>query len=363
MLFKLCCLFCVTDLLAQQALDSPPLEFTRDVRTPFNREISGVEEWFTDAEYFSGGIAAADYDADGDVDFYIVGRPSDANHLYENQGDGTFREVGQTMGVDVVHWGSGPSFGDYDGDGDLDLFVGAVNGDPIYLFENRLNEQEGKFVDVTEDSLLRIKADNTVSSLFFDYDQDGFLDLFMSHWGEVPGHANDTETVWRNNGNGTFTNTSVATGIARELLEDHFDWTFTPSLSDIDNDGDPDLLMSADFGTSQVFKNRGDGTFRKVTDRNQITDQNGMGSAVADFDNDGDMDWFVTSIYDLDMEGGTKKGNRLYENNGTGHFSDVTLPTNVEDGAWGWGTCAGDFDNDGLLDSVCEKSLNNQILR
>lgn len=355
----LCCVGCTVQLFAQVIVATPPVEFTRDVRTSFDRELSGVVERFTDAEYFSGGVAAADYDGDGDVDFYIVGRPSDANHLYENQGDGTFIEIAQTMGVDVVHWGSGPSFGDYDGDGDLDLFVGAINGDPIYLFENRLNEVEGKFVDVTHQSLLTMKSDNTVSSLFYDYDRDGFLDLFVTHWGEVPGHANDTETVWRNNGDGTFTNTSLATGIALGLLEDHFDWTFTPSLADIDNDGDPDLLVAADFGTSQVLKNRGDGTFRKVTDRNQITDQNGMGSAVADFDNDGDLDWFVTSIYDLDMEGGTHRGNRMYENNGTGHFADVTLPTNVIDGAWGWGTCAGDFDNDGLQDIVQVNGWNS----
>ena len=329
-----------------------PVDFSRDTSTTFTRIVPPGYAGLTDAEHFAGGVAAADYDGDGDVDFYVVGRTSDPNHLYENLGDGRFREVGATMGLDVTHWGSGPSFGDYDGDGDLDLFVGAVRNNPIYLFENRLNERDGTFVDVTAQSQIRLESKNTVSSLFFDYDQDGHLDLFLTHWGSLPGVDKDTETVWRNNGDGTFSNVSLATGIDEAVFEPPQDWTFTPSLTDIDNDGDPDLLMTGDFETSQVLKNRGDGTFRNVTDRDQITDQFGMGSAVADFDNDGDMDWFVSSVYDPEMATGPSFGNRLYANSGNGVFTDSTRGSGVADAGWAWGSCAGDFDNDGFQDLV-----------
>ena len=147
----------------------------------------------------------------------------------------------------------------------------------------------------------------------------------MSHWGAS--QRTDTETLWRNNGDGSFTSGSIESGIAEAIIEPDqntglgIDQTFTPNLSDIDNDGDVDLLMAADFGTSQVFVNNGDGTFTKVTDRNVIVDQSGMGAAVGDYDNDGDMDWFVTSI----LQKPEFFGNRLYRNMGSAVFEDATL--------------------------------------
>ena len=124
------------------------------------------------------------------------------------------------------------------------------------------------------------------------------------------------------------------------------DRSFTPNLSDIDGDGDMDLLMASDFETSQVMVNNGDGTFLKITDRNVIIDQNGMGAAVGDYDNDGDMDWFVTSI----MQPPDLFGNRLYRNMGSGTFEDATDEAGVADGGWGWAACFADFDNDRYLD-------------
>ena len=108
--------------------------------------------------------------------------------------------------------------------------------------------------------------------------------------------------------------------------------------------------MAADFETSQVLLNNGDGTFTNVTDQDVIVDQAGMGSAVGDFDNDGDMDWFVTSIFNLDVDEGELFGNRLYRNDGNGIFSDVTDDSATRDGSWGWGACAADFDNDTRID-------------
>ena len=326
--------------------------FTRAVDAGLNqRSFGGVLSQFTDPERFSGGIAAADYDNDGDVDLYVVGGNTEPNHLYQDQGDGTYDEVAASVGLDLVHWGSGPAFGDIDGDGDLDLFIGAVEGDPISLFENRIAE-EGVFVDVTADSGIVVTALNTVGGTFFDYDYDGHQDLFLAHWGNPYEPGQDTETVWRNNGDGTFSNTSIESGISATLVEDDSDYTFSPNFADIDGDGDSDLLMSADFNDSQVFRNNGDGTFTNITDTEVIIDQAGMGGAVGDFDNDGDMDWFVTSIYNLDLASGDQYGNRYYRNDGLGVFEDHTMNSNTDDGGWGWAACAADIDNDTLLDIV-----------
>ena len=328
------------------------IRFTRVLDSGLDRSFVTRFLSIKDPERFSNGIAAADYDADGDIDLYIVGGRTQPNHLYQNQGNGTFVEVGASVGLDVSHWGSGPVFGDVDGDGDLDLFIGSGDGDPVYLFENRLDaddEPNGVFVDRTADSGITITTDNTVSAAFHDYDRDGYLDLFLAHWGAVRERGDDTETVWRNNGDFTFTSTSIETGIADVLVAGGRDWSFTPNLSDIDGDGDADLLMTSDLDNSEILVNNGDGTFTATTDSNVITDQAGMGAAVGDYDNDGDMDWFVTSIYNLDV-GGEHFGNRLYRNDGAGVFTDVTTESQVEDGGWGWGSCFADFDNDGHLD-------------
>ncbi len=326
--------------------------FTRAVDAGLNqRSFGGVLSQFTDPERFSGGIAAADYDDDGDVDLYVVGGNTEPNHLYQDQGDGTYDEVAASVGLDLVHWGSGPAFGDIDGDGDLDLFIGAVEGDPINLFENRI-DQDGMFVDITANSGIVITALNTVGGTFFDYDRDGYLDLFLTHWGNPYYQGDDTETVWRNNGDSTFTNLSIESGIAATQVENNEDYSYSPNFSDIDGDGDSDLLMSSDFNDSQVYLNNNDGTFTNITDTDVIKDQAGMGGAVGDFDNDGDMDWFVTSIYNRDQAGGDQFGNRFYRNDGTGVFEDITFETRTDDGGWGWGSCFADVDNDTLLDLI-----------
>ncbi len=301
---------------------------------------------------FASGIAAADYDADGDVDLYVVGGSDDSNRLFRNRGDGTFEDATAEAGLDVVHLGCGPAFADIDGDGDLDLFVGAVENDPYYLFENR----DGRFHDITPRSGLVLDAANTVSATFFDYDMDDDLDLFLAHWGFS--RQADTQTVWRNTGDGIFESASIESGIAGSLIIEsenyqtgevaYIDRSLTPIFSDIDADGDGDLLMAADYDTSQVFLNDGDGTFTRTTDRNVIVDQSGMGASVGDYDNDGDFDWFVTSIYE---EPGFF-GNRLYRNDGHGVFEDATEEAGVADGGWGWASCFKDFDNDGHLDIV-----------
>ncbi|MEE2784360.1 MAG: FG-GAP-like repeat-containing protein [Pseudomonadota bacterium] len=323
----------------------------RTIAAGFDNESRLVGE--TTDEWQASGVAAVDYDGDGDIDLFEVGTRTNPHSLYENQGDGTFEDIAATVGLDFTHQASGPAFADIDGDGDLDLFIGAIGQDPHYLLENR----EGTFVDVTTESGLVLTVANTYSATFADYDQDGDLDLFLGHWGSDA--QRDTETLWRNRGDGTFESYSIQSGIADTLLGitpgqgivADTDYSFTPNLSDIDGDGDLDLLMASDFKTSRVYLNNGDGTFTYATDPNVIDEEFGMGAAVGDYDNDGDMDWFVTSIFstnDNDAFAGT--GNRLYNNDGTGTFTDDTMIAGVEDGGWGWGTCFADFNNDGHLD-------------
>ena len=333
----------------------PPVFTTRTtfvdatVSTGINHAFSIVTPNTTDPARMGGGLAAADYDNDGDIDLYFVAGDGSPNKLFSNDGANRFTEVASTLGLDVVHMGSGPAFADIDGDGDLDAFVGAVEGDPSYLFRN----DNGTYTDVTANSGLAISAANSISAGFFDYDQDNDLDLILAHWGNPP--QPDTETLWRNDGNFTFSSASVSSGIAGQLIEQSglpslFDYTFAPMLSDIDRDGDADILFASDFRSSKIFRNNGDATFTNITDRSVVIDRNGMGSAAGDYDNDGDMDWFVTSIYETSQDPDPNPGNRLYRNEGNGVFTDVTDAAGVANGGWGWGVCFEDFDNDGDLD-------------
>jgi len=297
----------------------------------------------TEPAMISGGVAAADYDGDGFVDLYAVRGLIGPNLLFRNRGDGTFEEVGAAAGVAITgERSSGPSFADVDGDGLLDLLVGGVQGTLPRLFRNLGG---GVFAELPT-GFAALGSRNTFSTAFGDPDRDGDLDAFLSHWG-APGPSGH---LWLNDGAGSFTDGDAATGIGSAFAAS--DYSFTPRFTDIDGDGWQDLLLSADFGTSKVFRNLGDGTFVETTGP-EITDENGMGSAVGDYDNDGDVDWFVSSIWDPN---GTPEGNwgitgnRLYENLGDGTFADVTDLAGVRHGYWGWGSCFADVDNDGHLD-------------
>lgn len=305
-------------------------------------------------ERIAGGVAVADYDQDGDVDVYVTAQRGENNRLFENrrlfrkdgdvvEGSGGFREVGARAGAalesDVA---TGPLFFDFDGDGWLDLFVGSVSSVAPTLLRN---QGDGTFEDVSLE--IGPEVANAVSASAGDFDGDGWLDLFLTHWGAPP---NDCY-LWRNREGRGFECLDEELGIL-PIVAEGLDATFAANFVDIQGDGWLDILVTADFGQTRLLLNRG-GTRIDVYKGPELSDENGMGPAVGDFDGDGDFDWFVSSIFDDDgvTEGnwGTT-GNRLYENRGDGTFLDVTDMAAVREGDWGWGSCFGDFNQDGWLD-------------
>ena len=316
------------------------------------------------------GAAAGDYDNDGDVDLFIVRGDIGPNLLYRNNGNLVFGDVAAEAGVALTksafenfRHGS-PGFADLDGDDDLDLLLPGLDSDPTIVFANN---GDGTFTDVSAGSGLdRMRSEYSMSPAFGDYDLDGDLDLMLAHWGtplDLVGGPGDTEHLWRNDSDSNgirFTSVSESTGIAPSIVvnvdplvtQRTSDNTFTPMFAHINDDAFPDILVVADFNSTQVFINNGDGTFSNVTDYDVIIDGNGMGSAVGDFDGDGDLDWFVSSIRAVGDDVPThlsRVGNRLYRND-DGTFVDVTVEAGVTEGGWGWGSCFLDLDNDGDLD-------------
>ena len=314
-----------------------------------------------------GGAAGGDYDGDGDIDIFIVRGNLLPNLLYENVGNLSFIDTAAAAGLEYTrsitenYAHSGPAFADIDGDGDLDLFLGGLSGDPSMIF---VNNGDKTFTDATAGSGIDgLGARQNISAAFGDYDLDGDLDLFVAHWDTAAAANGDTQHLWRNDSNAgaiLFTSVSEQAMISPSVLNDPgvigepmIDKTFTQTFARIDADLYPDILSVTDFRGTEVFMNNGDGTYTNATDRSIISDANGMGSAVGDYDDDGDLDWFVSSIYEELPPGSVgasnPTGNRLYRNDG-GEFVDQTEFAGVRDGGWGWGACMFDFENDGDLD-------------
>lgn len=337
---------------------APILNFSNvTVRAGLNvrHETSAVQR--SDPERIVAGVAAGDYDNDGFIDLYVVGgNAATANQLFRSMGNGrlVFEETGAQAGVRVTGArSSGPLFADLDGDSQLDLLIGAIENEPVRVFRGLRN---GTFKPADNDAgFTDLARKNTFSAALADYDGDGDLDVAFSHWDWAPDRTEfppiaQPQTLWANNGLGQFSDASEGSGLAELVGGDGRDYSFTPNFADINSDGWPDLLMASDFATSQVFLNTQDGRFLETTD-SVISDENGMGAAVADYDNDGDLDWFVSAIAsEATVSDSGFSGNRLYQNNGSGEFTDVTDAAGVRIGGWGWGACFADFNNDGHLD-------------
>ncbi|WP_395376201.1 CRTAC1 family protein [Marinicella sp. W31] len=294
---------------------------------------------------FISGLAIGDVNGDGLDDIFAttgsnldtLGVNQNPNKLFIANGDGSYTESAAIYGINQQdYFSSGSLIADFDGDGWRDLIIGGVHAseDSTYQRIRLYRNQMGKgFLDVTQQSGL--PQINTYNFSAGDMDADGDLDLAIAQW-----RGGDSQILWRNNGQGQFTDVTQSwlPGLPHE-------YTFTPVFAHINPDRHVDFMLISDFGESKHFLHTGSGF--SLQDSTALTDQNGMGAAIGDYDNDGDFDWFVTSIY---RAGAWNDGNRLYRNDGAGQWTDVTETAGVRNGDWGWGTCFADFNNDGLLD-------------
>jgi len=280
-----------------------------------------------------------------------VTRLETSDILFRNRGDGTFEDVTDEAGLsDFQLLSNGALWADFDNDGDLDLYVTTIADSRYYLF---INDGSGRFSEeaVARGAAVESGVPHTGQGIAAgDYNRDGWLDLYVAEWGvkRVDRSAEPHSRLLRNLGRrapGFFEDTTERAGVR---IDTDDSYAFGPAFVDLDDDGWQDLAITSDFGTSKLFWNNGDGTFRDGTRASRVgRDQNGMGSTFGDFDGDGDLDWFVTSIYR-----NSRNGNYLYRNNGDRTFTNRTSRAGVRDGAFGWVVAFFDADNDGDLDLV-----------
>lgn len=320
------------------------------------------------------GCAFFDYDNDGWMDIFLLSGtrldgppPGTTNRLYKNNRDGTFTDVTKKAGLEAVGWANSVCVGDYNNDGYEDLFC-------TYFGQNRLyrNMGDGTFRDVTKEAgLLDTETRWGAGCSFVDYNRDGHLDLFVSNYlqfdfSKVPGPGSGVNcnfkgipiecgprglpfgrhSLYRNNGDGTFTDVTKETGIDQPWPS----YGMTVVAADFNEDGWPDIYVASDSTPSLLFMNQKDGTFKEqgvergVALGNDGGEEAGMGVGVGDYDLDGHLDIFKTHFSDdTDV---------LYHNDGTGNFDDVTLQSKigVETRFVSWGTGIVDLDNDGWPD-------------
>jgi enediyne biosynthesis protein E4 len=334
----------------------------------------GVENKKYILEAVGCGCAFIDYDNDGWMDIFLLSGtrlsgdpPGATNRLYKNNRDGTFTDVTEKAGLKDVGWGSGVSIGDYNNDGFEDIFC-------TYFGQNHLyrNNGDGTFTDVTKAAgLWNDQPRWGAGCSFLDYDRDGHLDLFVSNyvrfsfehapvpgenvncnWKGVPvecgprGLPTGRHSLYRNNGDSTFTDVSQKAGIAGATGS----YGMTVVAADLDEDGWTDIFVACDSTPSFLFMNNHDGTFREegvmrgVALSDDGMEQAGMGVGVGDYDLDGHLDLFKTHF--------AEDANGLYHNDGKGNFDDVTRSSRlaVDTRYICWGAGIVDLDNDGYPD-------------
>ena len=318
-------------------------------------------------QWFTGGASVADVDGDGWPDVFLT-RLAAPDHLFRNRGDGTFEDVAAEVGLGDCTFSNGSVFGDIDNDGDQDLLVTSVGGTRHWLWVNQLTQTgELRFVEDGEARGFALSSTHPHSGegvTLGDFDRDGWLDVHVNEWLRVeqtpvpfdPAHAMHGSRLLHNRGDGSFEDVTASYGVELFDLDPDGVFAFSSTFVDVDDDGWQDLAVAIDFHRSRLFWNVDGAAYVDGSNSARINrESNAMGSTWADVDLDGQLDWFVTSIAELDDEcepaetppcwSGT--GNRLYRYVGAGEFADATDLAGVRDGAWAWGAALFDADNDG----------------
>ncbi len=298
--------------------------------------------------FLSGG-AVGDFNNDGWQDIYFPVGGGAPDMLFINNQDGTFTDMAADWGIDLAHRGTAATVGDFDDDGWLDLYVtslGPTDAPPSGTAHLLYRNQSGSgFVDVAAEAgvnALTPPVEDGYGAAFGDYDLDGDLDLGVASW-------DGSNRLFRNDGDGTFTDVTLAAGLT--TLDDVRG--FAPRIVDMNGDRYPELLWVGDFGTTQYWINDGDGTFTNfTTGSGTALAGTEMGHTVADFDHDGLFDWYVTTI----------NNNKLYMNQGNHIYVDQASTAGVVNSGWGWATVTLDFDHDGLPDIAATSQSSGQYL-
>lgn len=317
-------------------------------------DVSSVID-FTYQSNNSEGLSGAvwfDYNNDGLMDVFLTNDIGHSNGLFRNDGDGKFTEVSAVAGLQNDLGSTGVVAGDIDNDGFEDLFVSGAGemftpgpASPVKLYHNNGN---GSFTDISSTSGIVGSATN-MNAAFADINNDGYIDLFIAAPGSMSHQRQDLSKLYLNNGNRTFTDITFSSGVITPF------GGCAASFTDYDNDGDQDLLVGFCNDIHNIphpihlFRNNGNLTFKDVANEAGINALGGwMGITVADYDNDGDQDFFATNLGHLPPFGDFYPV--LYRNNGDGTFKDVAQKAGVRTLIWGWGASFADFNNDGYSD-------------
>ena len=361
----------------------------------FNNEVienNNFNHILQDVIFNGGGVAVIDINNDGLQDLFFAGNQK-MDKLYLNKGDMQFEDITIAAGILSETWSTAVSVADINNDGWLDIYVGKYMLEPAASRANLLYINNGNNT-FTEKSQQYGIADNghTTAANFFDYDKDGWLDLYVGNQPFVARHIKNSnaeegiadktpysDRLYHNNGDGTFTDVTQAAGIT------NYNYTLSATTSDMDNDGWMDIYVACDYEEPDVFyKNNGDGTFTNVANTVLRHMSNfSMGVDLADFNNDGWMDIYVADMVAADnyrlkanMSGMNPEKfwnlarsgyhyqymfNMLQLNNGNGTFSEIGHLAGLSNTDWSWSTLFGDYDNDGDKDLLVTNGLVRDI--